>query len=536
LIQINGNNALPHFSKKIVELPLDCIPQNDFPISVVYNSVYKLLFIYTKFGFVFAVEPNSGTCIMNEKYSESPIYLVTPSLDHSAHFILSRKGNVYESSVNIESFFDKCVEKGADYFESIGIFMSNIPAEIQAGIYRNYFDKLKNSNNHLEALLLVAKSGKPFLRTFEYLSSIKDFPNINETSALLEYFAIVLEDGKLNEVESLELVQLALNKKKLDIVRKWLDSDQIFCTAQLGKIVIETDPELALKIFEKSASESMIIYSLALLGKFEEFSNRMNLTTEKIDIKAIFYSLLKSQKDFIPKFISAVIHQKYNLFENELVLDILEADIGSFSSEIYEILAKSPELLLHLNSEEINTKISIKLIEVGVELFSDFVIMCDKNDLKLSKKDILPLLKASNINTLAFSFESNLDECIKLADYVIGQEKTIKSANLSSVDSKKLIFRLIEENPSKYAKLSIKMSEFIDENDFEEIKEFLRTNIDEESYCDFLISRSSLGNRISDDILESVIKLRDESRILDACEKVEISDPKAAFLKISVKL
>ena len=520
----------------IVELPLDYIPENDFPIRVIYNSVYKLLFIYTKFGFVFVVEPNSGSCIMNEKYSDSPIYLVTPSLDHSNHFILNRKGEIHESNISIESFFNKCIQKGVDYFEPIGIFMNNVSVDKQSEIYRNYFDKLKNSENHLEALLLVAKSGKPFLRTFEYLSSIKDFPNINETSALLEYFAIVLEDGKLNEVESLELVQLALNKKKLDIVRKWLDADQIFCTAQLGKVVIEADPELALKIFEKSASEAMIIYSLALLGKFDEFSNLLKLTTENVDIKAIFTSLLKSKKELISKLISAVIHEKFTLFDKELVLEILGVDFDSYSGEIYEIFAKSPELLVYLNSEEINTNIAIKLIEIRADLFSDFVIMCEENDIRLSKEDILPLLKASNLNTLVFSFESNLDECIKLADDTVGHEKMIKSTNLSPSDVKKLIFRLIEENPSRYAKLSIKMGEFIEENDFEEIKELLRTNIDEETYCDFLISRSNLGSSVTNDILDSVIKLQDETRILDVCEKAEVSDPMSVFLKISVRL
>lgn len=536
MIQINANDSTAHFPKIIVELPLDYIPENDFPIRVVYNSIYKLLFIYTKFGFVFVIEPNSGTCIMNEKYSDSPIYLVTPSLDHSNHYILNRKGEVYESYVKIESFFNKCIEKGGDYFDSIGVFMNNVSADEQSKIYRNYFDKLKNSGNYLEALLLVAKSGKPFLRTFEYLSSIKDFPNINETSALLEYFAIVLDDGKLNEVESLELVQLALNKKKLDIVRKWLDADQIFCTAQLGKVVIEADPELALKIFEKSASEAMIIYSLALLGKFDEFSNLLKVTKENIEIKAIFSSLLKSKKEFISKLISAVIHEKFTLFDKELVLDIFGVDFGSFSAEIYEIFAKSPELLVHLNSEKINTIIAIKLIELRADIFTEFVITCEENDLRLSKEDILPLLKNSNLNNLAFSFESSLDECIKLADGTVGHEKMIKSTNLSPSDAKKLIFRLIEENPSRYAKLSIKMGEFIDENDFEEIKELLRTTIDEETYCDFLISRSSLGYSVTNDVLDSVIKLQDESRLLDVCEKAEISEPKAFFLKVSVRL
>lgn len=538
MIQIKGNESTPHFTKRIVDLPLDNIPENDFPIRVIYNSAYKLVFIYTKFGFVFVVEPNSGTCILNEKYSDSAIYLITPSLDRSSHFVLNRKGQIQKTSINVEAFFSKCIERGVDYYEPIGIFMDNVPIDQQASIYRNHFDKLKNSNQHLDALLLVAKSGKPFLRTFEYLSSIKDFPNINETSSLLEYFAIVLEEGKLNEVESLELVQLALNKKKLDIVRKWLEADQIFCTSQLGKVVVEADPELALKIFEKCGSESMIIYSLALLGKFEEFSTHLNMTKETVDIRSIFYSLSKSKKESILPFISVVITKNPRFIDQELMLEILNADIDSFSSQIYELLSKSNELLVNLNSEEINTKIAVKLIEIEAELFSNFVIMCEENNLKLCGKEILPLLKKANMNYLAFSFESNLDDCVKLVDELIGHEKLIKSTNLATSDVKKLIITLIEDNPVKYAKLSARMGEFIDQDDFEEIKELLKINIDEETYCNFLISRSEAinsENGLVDDIVDSVIKMQDESRLMEICEKADISDPKKIFKKISVK-
>ncbi len=537
LVQINGNNSKVHFSKRIVELPIDSIPENDFPIRVVYDSVYKLVFIYTKFGFVFAIEPTTGTCIMNEKYSDSPIYLVAPSLDQSTHFVLSRKGEIYQSSVNIEPFFSKCIEKGVDHYEPVGTFMNNIAMEQQASIYRNYFDKLKNSGRHLEALLLVAKSGKPFLRTFEYLSGIKDFPNINETSALLEYFAIVLENGKLNEVESLELVQLALSKKKLDIVRKWLASDQIFCTPQLGKVVIEADPELALKIFEKSASTSMIIHSLALLGRFEEFSNLLITSSEDIDFKSIYSSLSKTNKELIPHFLSVVIQGRKTCLNESLVLEILETDFSSLTAEVYELFVKNPDFLVYIDSEQINTRIAVKLVDVNMDLFCEFVSTCEENNLVLSKEDILPLLKASNMNILAFSFESNLDECIDLAEHTVGHEKSIKSTNLSQTDVKKFIFKLVEEDSSKYAKLCAKMGEFIKDEDFEEIKELLRVNVDEETFCDFLIARSQnmkSENGLADEILKSVIKLQDESRILDVCEKGEFSDPQSAFRAVSV--
>lgn len=539
LIQIDPNENSPHFAKRIVDLPLCDLPENDFPIKIVYDSVFCLIFVYTKFGTVYVVEPESGVCVMDKKISDSPLFLITSTLNCNGHFILNRKGDIINISIDIEPFFSTCIHKGEKFYEPVGIFMNNLSLERQAEIYRNQFDNLKNSSMYQEALLLVAKSGKPFLRTFEYLSSIKDFPSINETSALLEYFALVLESGKLNEVESLELVQLALNKKKLDIVRKWLAADQIFCTSQLGKVVLESDPELALKFFENSNSEAMVLHCLAILGRLNEFSSRIK-SSSIVDCDAIINVLLKTNIDLVPEFISAIAKVNSSKITDKMLQMIFNTELGSFSAEIDKIIANCPNILLSINSQQINTQIAIRLVDSNPNLFSQFILACEEHNLELSRADILPLLKRDkNLSDLAFSFESNLDECINLADQLLGKEESIKSTNLSKSDVKKIIFRLIEKDSVKYERLCAKMSEFIDESDIEEIKILLKANVREEHLCDFIIfwSQKLKSNfDFNDDILISAIKLEDEARLIHISQCIDLSNPIEAFNQISVSI
>lgn len=538
LFQIDANASENNFSKKIVELSTNEIPENDFAIRVSYDSNFNLVFVYTKFGFVFIIEPETGVCIMNEKYSDSPLYLITPSNDQTHHFVLNRKGDILQTSIDIDSFFNSCIGKGVEYFESVGIIMDNVPLIKQESIYRNQFDKLKNSERYQDALFLVAKSSKPFMRTFEYLSSIKDFPNVNGTSALLEYFAIILEDDILNEVESLELVQLALKKKKIEIVQKWLVEDQIFCTTQLGNLVLSENTELALQIYEKSKSDAMTAHCLAILGKFDEFTALLKCTSEKVDLSRISSKLIKSQSNLLPKFLLSAIEANVSLIDEVLLQEIFEVDLGTVSVEIDGIISKNSEILAQINSESINTQLSIRLLNQNPPLFSTFLKNCDDHNLVISKSEILPLLKENDsLKPIAFSFESNLNECLQLSVSMVGQEKMIKSTNLSKSDVKKFIFTKIEENPSKFGNICAKLGEFIAKEDFDVIKDLLKSNVDEESFCDFLVfwsGTSEAGNSLTGEILRSVIKLGDEKRLLEFTEKAVISDPKEAFDQISV--
>jgi len=442
-----------------------------------------------------------------------------------------------KSVTNIEELFSKLLENGPEMYQPIGIVMNNVSSDEQKRLYRDQFDNMKNSGNYLNALLLVAKSGKKFMRTFEYLSSIKDFPNIGDTSALLEYFALILESGSLNEVESLELVQLAISKNKLEIVRKWLATDKIFCTSQLGKVVLEVDQSLALEIFEKSGSNSMILHCLATMGNFDEFSTRLEQSSADLDAKIVFSALIKSDKRYIPSFIKSILIIDSSLFNEQLLREILNADLDNLLQEVIEILLENPIIFNGCNSIDFNTDLAIKILEKCPALFPKYMKICQQNNMELRHDDILLLLKEVNMPSIAISYESDFDEALKLSASVIGSEDEIHSMRLSSLDIKNLILKLLEDDSKKFGLLCAKFGQFIEVKDFEEVKNILKKKLNDSIIFDFLIfwsNRIEVSDKLANEILNSTISLKDDKKLSEVCQRIDFSNPLEIFEKIKV--
>lgn len=58
-----------------------------------------------------------------------------------------------------------------------------------------------------------------------------------QTSALLQYFGILLEQGQLNKFESLELCRPVLHQGRKQLLEKWLKEEKLECSEELGDLV-----------------------------------------------------------------------------------------------------------------------------------------------------------------------------------------------------------------------------------------------------------------------------------------------------------
>lgn len=58
-----------------------------------------------------------------------------------------------------------------------------------------------------------------------------------QTSPLLRYFGTLLNKGKLNAFESLELTRLVVSQKKNHLLETWLTEDKLDCSEELGDLV-----------------------------------------------------------------------------------------------------------------------------------------------------------------------------------------------------------------------------------------------------------------------------------------------------------
>ena len=93
-------------------------------------------------------------------------------------------------------------------------------------------------------------SPQGILRTPETIMRFKQVPSpAGQQSPLLQYFGILLESSQLNKYEALELCRPVVLQGKIKLIEKWLKEEKLECSEELGEIVKQADPTLALSVF-----------------------------------------------------------------------------------------------------------------------------------------------------------------------------------------------------------------------------------------------------------------------------------------------
>lgn len=123
---------------------------------------------------------------------------------------------------------------------------------------------------------------------------------------MLQYFGILLDQGQLNKLESLELCRPVLQQGRKQLLEKWLKEDkvstvvelqplhdlkdwflggfashflilpftfdllQLECSEELGDLVKTTDPTLALSVYLRANVPSKVIQCFAETGQFQK--------------------------------------------------------------------------------------------------------------------------------------------------------------------------------------------------------------------------------------------------------------------------
>lgn len=116
---------------------------------------------------------------------------------------------------------------------------------------------------------------------------------------MLQYFGILLDQGQLNKLESLELCRLVLQQGRKQLLEKWLKEDkvtdtckitvpavwklghspnpalsfgtpQLECSEELGDLIKTTDPTLALSVYLRANVPSKVIQCFAETGQFQK--------------------------------------------------------------------------------------------------------------------------------------------------------------------------------------------------------------------------------------------------------------------------
>jgi len=117
-------------------------------------------------------------------------------------------------------------------------------------LYVAEFNRLLGAGDYEGAAKCAANSPAGILRTAATIARFQALPAPEGGQPpVLKYFATLMESGKLNKAESLELARPALAQGRVQLLEKWLTEDKITCSEALGDLVMPINAALALSVY-----------------------------------------------------------------------------------------------------------------------------------------------------------------------------------------------------------------------------------------------------------------------------------------------
>jgi len=262
-----GNQPFP---KKAVDVFFPPEAQNDFPVAMQVSAKYDVIYLITKYGYIHLYDIESATCIYMNRISGDTIFVTAPHESSGGIIGVNRKGQVLSVSVEEDNIipYVNSVLQNPDLALRMAVRNNLAGAE---DLFVRKFNLLFQNGQYAEAAKVAANAPKGILRTPQTIQRFQQVPTPQgQTSPLLQYFGILLDQGQLNKYESLELCRPVLQQGRKQLLEKWLKEDKLECSEELGDLVKQADPTLALSVYLRANVPNKVIQCFAETGQFQK--------------------------------------------------------------------------------------------------------------------------------------------------------------------------------------------------------------------------------------------------------------------------
>ncbi|XP_072934298.1 clathrin heavy chain isoform X1 [Epargyreus clarus] len=282
-----GNQPFP---KKAVDVFFPAEAQNDFPVAMQVSPKYDVIYLITKYGYIHMYDIETGTCIYMNRISSDTIFVTAPHESTGGIIGVNRKGQVLSVTVEEDSIvpYINTVLQNPELALRLAVRNNLAGAE---ELFVRKFNMLFTNGQYGEAAKVAAMAPRGILRTPQTIQRFQQVPaQPGQTSPLLQYFGILLDQAQLNKFESLELCRPVLLQGRKQLLEKWLKEEKLECSEELGDLVKQVDPTLALSVYLRANVASKVIQCFAETGQFQ----KIVLYAKKVGYTPDYIYLLRS--------------------------------------------------------------------------------------------------------------------------------------------------------------------------------------------------------------------------------------------------
>ncbi|PAA80763.1 hypothetical protein BOX15_Mlig023734g1 [Macrostomum lignano] len=263
----SGNQPYP---KKQVDLFFPPEATSDFPVAMQASSKHGVIYMVTKYGYIHLYDLDTATCLYMNRISSETIFVTVPHEASGGIMGVNRKGQVLSVSMDEDNVIGYVTNNLQNPDLALKLASRN---NLQGAddLFLRKFNALFQQGNYSEAAKVAASAPKGILRTPQTIQRFQQVPvQPGTTSPMLQYFTILLDQGQLNKYESLELCRPVLQQGRKQVVEKWLKEDKLECSEELGDLVKQTDPTLALSVYLRANVPHKVIQCFAETGQFQK--------------------------------------------------------------------------------------------------------------------------------------------------------------------------------------------------------------------------------------------------------------------------
>jgi len=258
----------PVFQKKSVDINFPPDAPTDFPVGLQISEKYNIAYVVTQQGFIHLFDIESGACIFRNRISKETIFLSCQQESNGGIIAVARTGQVLSITVdedNVVPYITNTLSNPELAFR----FAARTGCTGAEDVFRAQFARFFQAMQYKEAAKVAGDSPQQFLRTSETIERFKQAPAAaGQPPPILQYFGVLLEQGKLNRTESVELVRYVLGIGRKQLIEKWLQEEKLECSEELGDIIKPQDAMLALSVYLRANAPAKVILCFAESGQY----------------------------------------------------------------------------------------------------------------------------------------------------------------------------------------------------------------------------------------------------------------------------
>jgi len=286
-----GQDAKPQGAPRFEKVQSDIYypPEmaDDFPVAIQASSKYSIVYLVTRMGFVHLYDAETSLCIYQNRVSDTTPFVSVAHQSSGGLLLINRRGQVLLLTVVADAVVPYVMHTLKNI--ELATVLASRNAFVGAdSIFVEQFEELFEDGRYREAALIAADSPGGILRTAQTIAKFKMAPADGAgPSPLMTYFTTLLERGKLNKPESLELAFIMSQSGKINSMEKWLKEDKLECSEELGDFFRPLNVQIALGVYIRAKAHTKAIACMIDTGqtkRIAEYAKRVGLDINHIDL------------------------------------------------------------------------------------------------------------------------------------------------------------------------------------------------------------------------------------------------------------